>query len=114
MNKYGWPYNKGMKMKLTAIRPGKFYKRETDNAFFKKEENGEFKKINKHGKWIKTEDLQLSDNFLQTHENPGVDTYEDLFYKYTNGDAETQKKSLDLLLLGLARLADNIEGNDEV
>lgn len=101
-------------MKLTAIKPGKFYKREHDGAFFKKEENGEFKTVNKKGKWVSTDDLKLSDNFIQTHENPGVDTYEDLFYKYTNGDAESQKKSLDLLLLGLARMADKLENMDEI
>jgi len=103
-------------MKFTAFKSRKFYKRESDGAFFKREDNGEYRKINNDGKWEKSDDLHLSDNFIHTHENPGIDSFEDMFYKYNNGDAESQKRSLDSLLLGLARLADKLTSreNDEL
>ena len=96
-------------MKFTDMKSGNFYKRKSDGAFFQKAHKdlgGHYLKINSDGKWEKTEDLHFSDQLVHTHENPGVETFEDMFLKYRNGDAHDQKHYLDKLLLGLARKAD--------
>jgi len=82
---------------LTNFKVGRIYVRESDGIHFKKDANGVFYKVDE-GKWIKSLELTLGDEFKETQIDPGISTYEDMYDRYINGDAYSQDKYFKLLL----------------
>lgn len=92
-------------MKVTEFKDGVYYLRISDNTLFKKE-GSEYFKCNAKGYWDKTDDIKISDQFKINTEISINETFESMFNKYRSGDAESQRRYLDALLLGMARVLD--------
>lgn len=98
-------------MKFINFKQDQVYTKTTnlgDETEYFKKVGDDYYTVNAKGKWEKTQELSLADEFAISNDNPGIESFSDMYHLYVTGDANTQQVYLHKLLRTMAQKMDEL------